>query len=139
MTLAEEARDAFADFFERVRAGTLQAQIAEGGAAGEARHGASPGNHHDVVLILTAEAAACGIEQADDGEGGVANADRLAYGIAFAEEGGGSGFADERDFGLRTHVLFGERAAAGESPIAKFGIAGGDADDGGADPSYRRV
>src|SRR5262249_18329759 len=77
---------------------------------------------HDIVLILAEKVKTFGSEHANDSEGYVADAERLAERILVGEQLVGNGFADDRRLGDAAHFLVGEHHAAANFPIANLRI-----------------
>ena len=82
------------------------------------------GDDHGVVLVLTEEVETFGIEDAENLERNVADAEGLADGIGVGEELVGDGLADDGDLGDGADVLVGEHGSGGDFPRADVGVVG---------------
>ncbi len=123
-TLGEQVGDVLLDLVHFFGSGGLDEDGVEIGAFADALHAARVGHDHNVVLILAEEVVSFHLQDAEDFEGNIANAEGLPDGFAVREKLVHDGLSDDADLADAAHVLLGEHGALGKIPGADKQVVG---------------
>src|SRR5262249_16425402 len=126
MPLSKERRDLRAGRTDRLGRGRGAEDVVEPGNPLDLVLRGGPGNHQEVVLVLSRGALALGLQDTEHPEGLVAEADGLSDGVLFSEELLGDATAEHADVGRGGNILRGEAGALVDRPAADREVLGRD-------------